>query len=246
MAYTNKQEARTDKHGQVLYGMDKELADKAAAKFDPKAEKEAKEWIEACTGEKCEGSLQEWLKSGQVLCKLIKAVDPQTKCPPASKMSAPFKQMENIANYLAACEALNLPAYTTFQTVALYEDKDMMQVIMQIHALGALAQKKNPNLPFLGVKLAEMNVRDFTAEQLAAGKSTQTFLGKGSHGNATQAGMIDYSKNIARNTHVQGLEGNLGKGGEQTKLVGTGSSAGASQKGMVDTSKNIDKLATVK
>eukprot|EP00966_Prymnesium_polylepis_P156107 3607042-Prymnesium_polylepis.2 len=63
--FTNKDSAQTDANGQVLYGMDKELADKAAAKFDPKLEADCKAWLEALTGAPLpEGTFQEALKDG--------------------------------------------------------------------------------------------------------------------------------------------------------------------------------------
>ena len=41
--------------------------------------------------------------------------------------------------------------------------------------------------PLLGAKIAAAAPREFTEEQMRAGATTQTFLGKGSHGGATQA-----------------------------------------------------------
>jgi hypothetical protein len=94
-------------------------------------------------------------------------------------MSAPFKQMENIGNYIAASEAIGVRKDDSFQTVrcartraaavaarrppsihaarcsalqharaaqvALYENKDMLVVIRQIHQLGAAAQACGPS-----------------------------------------------------------------------------------------------------
>ena len=48
-------------------------------------EREAREWIEAVTGEKLEGTLQEALKSGVVLCNLLNTVKPDTVKPPSTK-----------------------------------------------------------------------------------------------------------------------------------------------------------------
>ena len=63
--------------GQVLYGLDKELAEKAAAKYDVGMEHKCREWIEAVTGDKLgESTLQEELKNGVVLCNLINAIKP--------------------------------------------------------------------------------------------------------------------------------------------------------------------------
>ena len=52
----------------------------------PLEEREAREWIEAVlTGEKLEGTLQEALKSGVVLCNLLNTVKPDTVKPPSTK-----------------------------------------------------------------------------------------------------------------------------------------------------------------
>ena len=50
--FTDASEAQLDANGQVLYGMDKELAEKAAAKYDPELEAKCKAWLEALTGER--------------------------------------------------------------------------------------------------------------------------------------------------------------------------------------------------
>ncbi|KAJ1555746.1 hypothetical protein HK096_001777 [Nowakowskiella sp. JEL0078] len=76
-----------------IYGLDKELAEKQAAKYDPEREKQAREYIEAVTGEKFPlQSFQESLKDGVLLCKLMNKIMPETpiKISP-SKM--PFKQV---------------------------------------------------------------------------------------------------------------------------------------------------------
>ena len=50
--FTDASEAQLDANGNPLYGMDKELAEKAAAKYDPELESKCKAWLEALTGEK--------------------------------------------------------------------------------------------------------------------------------------------------------------------------------------------------
>ena len=48
-----------------------------AAKHDPALEGQAVEWIVAITGDGGpEGKVQEWLKDGTVLCKLINVLSP--------------------------------------------------------------------------------------------------------------------------------------------------------------------------
>jgi transgelin len=68
----------------------------------------------------------------------------------------PFVQMENIAQFLAACEKppLNLPSHDRFLTVDLYDSKDPAQVLQCIAAFSRRANQLNPsNFPAtLGAK----------------------------------------------------------------------------------------------
>mgnify|MGYP002635946148 CR=1 FL=1 len=219
--------------GEVHYGMDKELAEKAAAKYDPALEAASKTWIEQVTGEKLgEMSLQQELKNGVVLCQLVNSISPGI-CPKPSTAKMPFKQMENISNYLEACDKLGVGKHDQFQTVALYENKDMMQVLTNLQALGRMAARvPGYSGPTFGAKMADANVREFTQEQLAAGAAQQTFIGKGSHGHANQSGMFDTSKEIVKSTTA---------GSAAPTKMGMGSHGHATQAGMTDTSRNIVK-----
>merc|ERR1719191_511709 len=203
--YTSKNEAQIGSNGLPLYGMDKELAARKAFRDAhrglPEMTEQAREWVCTIVGPLGDGTLQQELKSGVVLCNLINAIQPGC-CRKPSPSAMPFKQMENISNYLAACDALGMPKHSSFQTVTLFEDQDLMQVVTNLHALGAIAQKLGfEGEAKLGVKLADANVREFTVEQLSAGRAEQTFIGKGSSGQAT-ACSIDRRKEIDRMKHV--------------------------------------------
>jgi len=244
--HTGYDAAEKTEDGIPLYGMDKELAAKAAAKRDPKKEQEARGWIEALTGMSLEGTLQEALKSGIVLCALASAIKPGV-CKKASTMAMPFKQMENISNFLDACTKLGVGKHDLFQTVNLYENKDMNSVLLTLEALGRVASKMpdyKQEWPTFGAKLADKSVRHFDNETLAKGKAAQTFIGRGSTGQANQSGMVDTSRNIGKMDHVKGVE-KLGGDGSVT-AVGMGSHGHASQAGTVDTSRNIGKMDKVK
>ena len=98
-------------------------------------------WIEGVLGESIGArSLQEDLKTGEVLCRLVNTLKPGSVKKIAAG-SMPFKQMENISQYVSACSALGVPAFETFQTVDLYENKNMMAVVINLHALGRAAQR---------------------------------------------------------------------------------------------------------
>jgi len=53
-----------------------------------------------------------------------------------NKMKVPFKQMENINNFLSACEKYGLSKTDLFQTVDLFEQQNMWQVVLCLFALG--------------------------------------------------------------------------------------------------------------
>jgi len=179
-AIFTKFEDAADAQGNVRYGLDRELAEKAAAKYDTGLEGECRMWIENVTGDKLgESSLQEELKNGVVLCNLINTIKPG-EIKKVSTSAMPFKQMENISLYLEACRSMGVTDYDLFQTVALFENKDMLAVLTNLQSLGRVAQAIGFQGPTLGAKLASANRRDFTEEQLAAGMYTQTFLGAGS------------------------------------------------------------------
>lgn len=104
------------------YGLDAELARKQAEKYDPIAEQMARNWIENIINEQLNGSFGEVLKNGQVLCKLINCIKPGSiKKIEISNM--PFKQMENISNFLKAIRTVGIAEYELFETVDLYEEK---------------------------------------------------------------------------------------------------------------------------
>lgn len=176
------------------YGMTAELARKKDAKYDPELEQQAVQWIQDVVGDDAAPlagvsgatDVHEALKDGAILCKLIKVIDPSVKIKVnASKMA--FKQMENIGLFLTACENYGLNKVDLFQTVDLYEAQNMHMVILSIHALGRKAQAKGYGGPTLGPRESSANVREFSEEQMAAGKNV-IGLQMGTNKGASQSG----------------------------------------------------------
>jgi len=170
------------------FGLDAELAAKKAAGYDTKLEQEASQWLTALTGIEQEGDFESWLRDGTVLCKAINVISPHSVTK-INTSSLAFKQMENISNYLDATSAYGVLKSDTFQTVDLYEGKNMMQVIQNIHALGGLAQKNGHRGPALGVKVAEKHETSFTEEQLRAGAYERPLLDANMNKGASQKGI---------------------------------------------------------
>ncbi|KAJ3019283.1 Muscle-specific protein 20 [Thoreauomyces humboldtii] len=176
--------------GKVMGGLDRDLAAKAAAKYDPERENDARHWIESITGEVFPfDGFQESLKDGVLLCKLVNALSPDSPVRiNSSKM--PFKQMENINSFLMTLGSkFEVPPHDTFQTIDLYEDKNPGQVVDTIFSLSRHAAKLGllPADQVLGPKLADKHEVTFTDEQLRSGNNV-IGLQMGFAGGASQSG----------------------------------------------------------
>eukprot|EP00928_Gymnodinium_smaydae_P012837 TRINITY_DN1468_c0_g1_i1.p1 TRINITY_DN1468_c0_g1~~TRINITY_DN1468_c0_g1_i1.p1 ORF type:complete len:424 (+),score=105.35 TRINITY_DN1468_c0_g1_i1:103-1374(+) len=138
-----------------LYGMDKELHEKRNAKYDVNAENEAAEWIEAITKHKVKGKFAEALKSGVVLCELANCIKPDSvkkiNNSVDGKPIMPFKERENLSNFIKACNALGVRGYDMFNVGDLYEEKNLGVVVLCLHRLGSAVQTTVPE--FAGAKL---------------------------------------------------------------------------------------------
>lgn len=148
--------------GADAVGLDADLKAKHAAKFDVSLENEVCAWIETLTGEsKCGQTTYEWLKSGELLCRVANAVKPGL-IKKVNSGSLPFKQMENITFFINAARRLGVPESSVFGTPDLYEEKNMGSVISCIYAFGGAVQVACPEFegPHLGNALkADVNDR---------------------------------------------------------------------------------------
>jgi len=144
---------------------------KMAGKRDARLDQEAQEWIEAILGEKFPaGSYEDALKDGIILCKLMNKLKPGCISKITTKGGG-FALRENVSLFCSAATKYGVPDNELFQTVDLFEKKNIPQVTLSIHALGRYAQKNGFQGPTLGVKLAEENKREWTEEQLRAGEA---------------------------------------------------------------------------
>jgi len=99
-----------------------------------------------------------------------------------------FKKIENINKFTQALRQYGVPDHDLFQTVDLYERKDLVAVTGTIYALGR-AVYKHPEWqgPMLGPRPATANVREWTDEQLRASEGI-IGLQAGQNKGASQAG----------------------------------------------------------
>ncbi|KAI4894135.1 hypothetical protein NFI96_011319, partial [Prochilodus magdalenae] len=147
-------------------------------------------WNDAL-GESCEPI------DGWILCRLINSLYPRGKEPikkiQDTKMA--FKQMEKISQFLQAAEAYGVITTDIFQTVDLWEGKDMAAVQRTLMALGSVAITKDDghyrgNRDWFHKKSLG-NRREFSEEQLRQGQNL-IGLQMGSNRGASQAGMTGY------------------------------------------------------
>ncbi|EXJ77860.1 hypothetical protein A1O3_09019 [Capronia epimyces CBS 606.96] len=127
--------------------LDQDMRKLRLDRYTPGAVKEVRNWIESILGERLPpGDLMDALKDGVALCKLANlAVAPGVKY---KQSNMPFVQMENISQFLRACEMppLNLPSHDRFLTVDLYDSKDPAQVLQCIAAFSRAANTVNPSV----------------------------------------------------------------------------------------------------
>ncbi|XP_054854555.1 transgelin [Eublepharis macularius] len=188
------------------FGLSRDVQAKIEKKYDDDLEERLVEWVVAQCGtdvgrpERGRLGFQVWLKNGIVLGKLINSLHPTGSKPvkiPDSPPTMVFKQMEQIAQFLKAAEDYGVVKTDVFQTVDLFEAKDMAAVQRTLVALGSLAVTKNDGHyhgdPNWFMKKAQENKRDFTSAQMKEGKNV-IGLQMGSNQGASQAGMTGYGR----------------------------------------------------
>ncbi|XP_053702134.1 transgelin-like isoform X1 [Synchiropus splendidus] len=187
-----------------LYGFSREVQSKIDKKYDPELEERLVEWIMAQCGAKVtrpatgRASFQEWLKDGCVLCHLINSLHGEHKPVAGIKSSGmAFKQMEQIVLFLNAAEKYGVIKMDLFQSVDLYEGRDLAAVQRTLMALGSLAVTKQDgfyrgDLNWFHRK-AQENRREFSDEQLNEGRNV-IGLQMGTNKGASQAGMTGYGR----------------------------------------------------
>eukprot|EP00126_Sphaerothecum_destruens_P007848 Sdes_comp20013_c0_seq1m12698 len=157
-------------------------------------ETEIMQWIQETIGEPLVGdSSYLKLKDGVALCKLINVLKPNS----VGKIyngNMPFKQMENIANFLlVAADAFGVPSNELFQTVDLFENHNLQQVFVCILSLNRQARKHGYSGALIGPKMSDKNIRNFSQDVLNSGKFSSSQQ-MGNNKGATQAGMTVYGK----------------------------------------------------
>ncbi|CAF0926200.1 unnamed protein product [Adineta steineri] len=150
-----------------------------AAKRDTELDNEVQTWIESVIGEKFpNGSYEDALRNGVILCKLMNKLQPNA-IPKYSKDGVGFQSRENISLFQNAARAYGLVDSVLFQTVDLFEKRNIPQVTQCILALARQAQHKNFNGPLINHKAPESHPLEIPEKQLFARKSLTGLLDEG-------------------------------------------------------------------
>lgn len=183
------------------YGLSREVQMKIDQKYDPELENILVQWISSqCSNQVGEpeeagkAGFQKWLKNGVILCTLINSLAPGSVAKIQASTMA-FKQMEQVSQFLKACEKYGIAAADQFQTVDLWEGKDMASVQKTLMNLGSLAVTKGDGQfkgdPNWFPKKSMENRREFTQDKLKEGQSV-IGLQMGTNKGASQSGMTGY------------------------------------------------------
>ncbi|XP_063954520.1 myophilin-like isoform X4 [Lytechinus pictus] len=158
---------------------------KIESKRDPDLERQCIEFIVHHTGETV--NTFDDLKNGVILCKLVNKFC-QGAVKKAETSTAVFKQRANLESFIHGCKTFGLKDQEVFQVNDLFENKNIPQFTQCIVALGRYAQGiPGYDGPILGPKQSEENQREFTQEQMDAGKH-MIGLQMGQNKGASQAG----------------------------------------------------------
>jgi len=171
-ARADRDEALSNKRG-----LDVEINQRLAAKFDPARAQACLDWISATT--KLETTDDFWadLKDGYLLSRLLLMIDPRIKKKvrgwKPKKSDSPFVCRTTISNFCEGCKKLGMREGDVFTSVDLWEGQNLNNVVNCLYALNALAQSdKCPKFtgPFIDGGHVFSKTKEYTAEDRARHK----------------------------------------------------------------------------
>ncbi|CAJ0956830.1 unnamed protein product, partial [Mesorhabditis belari] len=134
-----------DYHRPRPHGLAAAVLDKQAGKFNEAEAQLLLEWCAGLAGEEMDtngrkDNFLERLKDGQVLCKVINGMKPGT----IKKIMKPisnFNCLENINQFCTAARKIGVKDEATFQSVDLFDGRDLFSVCVTLQSLGRIAEK---------------------------------------------------------------------------------------------------------
>jgi len=124
-------------------GIARDIANKIAGKRDEELEQAALAWIAEVTGEAVPaGAFEDVLRDGVVLCNLINALSPGS-VKKVNKSGGAFLLMANLEQFTQGCVNYGCRKEDLFQSVDLWEKRNIPAVTNALQALGTCAQTKS-------------------------------------------------------------------------------------------------------
>jgi hypothetical protein len=148
------------------FGMDAELAAKRLAHFDTARAAVAINWLCELSKTPKFSVEQMWarLKDGHILCSAANRLQANA-CPKVNSSAMPFKQMENITAFINSCRSVfRVPEHELFETVDLYEEKDLESFVTCICSLGRVVATAPPR-GFKGPHIGSVSTPSQITEQ---------------------------------------------------------------------------------
>ena len=180
-----------DRNELPIYGLDKALSERKQLKLHQQNEIFVKNWFDQVFQQQDvipqTIAFQQALKDGVLLCDLMNCII-SGSCKPTRSSSMPFHHMENISQFLKAAGDLGCKKTDLFQTVELYENRDMVQVINSLYAVARHARARGLEIPALGPEVAKPRPVEFNENVLVLGKTVLSPQ-MGYNGGANQSGM---------------------------------------------------------
>jgi hypothetical protein len=123
---------------------------------DAEQKTEILDWMQALLGEKIprDQPFEKVLKDGVIICKVLNKLQPGSVKRINTKGGG-FTLMENHAAFQKAMKAYGVPEEEVFQTVDLFEARNVKAVVKGLYALGRTAKNKGFDGPTLGPKMAD-------------------------------------------------------------------------------------------
>jgi len=228
------------------FGMDKEIYEREQAKRDPQVEFKVKTFLEALSGMELGDDLLASCCDGVAICEAMNTVKPGS-IKRINQSSMPFKQMENISNFLKACRTeLGMSESDLFTVPDLFDKRSIVNFCSGIVSFSRAANKNG----FKGASIAPKESKRnslFKRWSLSKSKSSADVpkLSMGSHGIMKTDAPIDtrsatFGSKAAGNMSNPNELGKFGQGSrgimdvngpQRPRDITFGADAGSSKKG---------------
>eukprot|EP01084_Bolivina_argentea_P140428 246859_1 len=209
--------------------------------LNPDEVAEVKGWMETVMGKSYDDFFED-IRDGVEICELLNKIKPGT-CKKFKKSQVVFVARTNIQIFIQGCKKLGIPESDCIETRDLFDQQNLNDVVINLYAVSSISTKHNFGGPFIGIKYADKNKRNFSQETLNKSKSAVPSWNKGSI-ETKKKGMDGYGI-VKTSKQMQQHSGVLNKWEQGAKEVNTSNIDGY---GIVKTNKssNMDGYGIVK